>query len=182
MASQMLVSHAEFLAFVQAGGYHTRHFWDEEGWQWREFARAEHPTFWVGDVLQPDQLKLRLMTEEVPMPWDWPAEVNQLEAAAFCRWKAEMLGEPVQLPSEAEWYLLRQRIHEPAAGEPLPANINLSYAASPCPVDLFPQEGFYDIVGNVWQWTTTPISGFPGSKYIRCMTIFRHRRLTENTI
>ena len=164
MASKMLVSHAEFLEFVQAGGYHTRRFWDEEGWQWREFARAEHPTFWVGEVLQPDQLKLRLMTEEVPMPWDWPAEVNQLEAAAFCRWKAEMLGKPVQLPSEAEWYLLRQRLGEPAADSPLPANINLSYAASPCPVDLFPQEGLYDIVGNVWQWTTTPISGFPGFK------------------
>ncbi|MBS0909470.1 5-histidylcysteine sulfoxide synthase [Tatumella sp. JGM118] len=163
-ASKMLVSHGEFLTFVQAGGYHTRRFWDEEGWQWREFARAEHPTFWVGDVLHPDQLKLRLMTEEVPMPWDWPAEVNQLEAAAFCRWKAEVLGEPVQLPSETEWYLLRQRIEEPAAGEPLPANINLSYAASPCPVDLFPQAGLYDIVGNVWQWTTTPISGFPGFK------------------
>jgi hypothetical protein len=33
--------------------------------------------------------ELRLMCEEVAMPWDWPAEVNQLEAAAFCRWKAD---------------------------------------------------------------------------------------------
>jgi hypothetical protein len=32
--------------------------------------------------------KLRLMAAEVPMPWDWPVEVNCLEARAFCRWKA----------------------------------------------------------------------------------------------
>lgn len=36
--------------------------------------------------------------------------------------------------------------------------------ASPCPVDLFPQNKFYDIVGNVWQWTETPIEGFEGFK------------------
>ena len=34
------------------------------------------------------------------MPRDWPVEVNQLEAAAFCRWKADQTGLPVQLPSE----------------------------------------------------------------------------------
>ena len=53
---------------------------------------------------------LRLMTEEVPMPWDWPVEVNQLEAAAFCRWQAAQTGLPVQLPSEAEWMLLREQL------------------------------------------------------------------------
>ena len=50
--------------------------------------------------IEPEQLQLRLMTEQVPMPWDWPVEVNQLEAAAFCRWKADQTGLPVQLPSE----------------------------------------------------------------------------------
>ncbi len=50
------------------------------------------------------------MTEEVPMPWDWPAEVNQLEAAAFCRWKAAQTGESVQLPTEAEWMILRNQV------------------------------------------------------------------------
>lgn len=162
-ASQMLVSNAEFFAFVAAGGYQQRSWWDEEGWGWREFSQATQPTFWVGRVESPDALKLRLMTEEVPMPWDWPAEVNQLEAAAFCRWKAQETGQPVQLPAESEWMLLREQVSGDLTDwDREPGNINLAYWASSCPVDCFSQGDFYDLVGNVWQWTTTPINGFEG--------------------
>ncbi|CBA18945.1 5-histidylcysteine sulfoxide synthase [Erwinia amylovora] len=162
-ASRMLVSNAEFFAFVAAGGYQTRRWWDDEGWGWREFAGAHMPTFWAGSSQQPEALRLRLLAEEVPMPWDWPAEVNQLEAAAFCRWKAEETGLAVQLPAESEWMRLREQVagDQPDWSE-APGNINLARWASSCPVDRFAHGEFYDLVGNVWQWTTTPISGFPG--------------------
>lgn len=39
-------------------------------------------------------------------------------------------------------------------------NINLEYWMSPNPVDMFKYGNFYDIVGNVWQHTITPIYGF----------------------
>ncbi|WP_455815419.1 5-histidylcysteine sulfoxide synthase [Pseudomonas graminis] len=162
-ASKMLVSNAEFFDFVTAGGYQTPRWWDDEGWGWREFAQARQPTFWTGNIDQPDSLKLRLMAEEVPMPWDWPAEVNQLEAAAFCRWKAEVTGQSVQLPAESEWMLLREQVAGDQPGwDDAPGNINLAHWASSCPVDRFAQGEFYDLIGNVWQWTTTPISGFEG--------------------
>lgn len=164
-ASKMLVSNAEFFEFVSAGGYQDARWWDDEGWGWRQFAQAEMPTFWVGTPAMPDQLKLRLMCEEVAMPWDWPAEVNQLEAAAFCRWKADQSGMAIQLPCEAEWYQLREQV---AGDQPqwdrAPGNINLAYWASSSPVDQFAQGEFFDIVGNVWQWTTTPTNGFEGFK------------------
>lgn len=162
-ASKMLVSNAEFFHFIAANGYNERRWWDDEGWGWREFAQAQMPTFWVGDIAQPDDLRLRLMTEEVAMPWDWPAEVNQLEAAAFCRWLAEESGNAIQLPCEAEWMQLREQV---AGDQPdwidAPGNINLARWASSCPVDHFAQGDFFDIVGNVWQWTTTPTNGFEG--------------------
>ena len=164
-ASKMLVSNAEFYEFVQAGGYQDPQWWDEEGQGWLSFSKAEMPTFWVGAASKPAILKLRLLAEEVPMPWDWPVEVNQLEAAAFCRWKAEDTGKSIQLPTEAEWYVLRQQVEGDQPGwDQAPGNINLAWWASSCPVDRFPQGDFYDIVGNVWQWTTTPISGFDGFK------------------
>ena len=53
-ASRMLVSNAEYLAFVQAGGYETRDWWDDEGWGWRQYAKARMPTFWVGDPSNPN--------------------------------------------------------------------------------------------------------------------------------
>ncbi len=164
-ASKMLVSNAEFMQFVQAGGYQNPQWWDEEGQGWLTFSKAQMPTFWVGSPSAPAELKLRLLTEEVAMPWDWPAEVNQLEAAAFCRWKADETGKSIQLPTEAEWYVLRQQVEGDQTDWPqAPGNINLAWWASSCPVDKFAQGDFFDIVGNVWQWTTTPISGFDGFK------------------
>ena len=162
-ASQMLASNAEFFEFVAAGGYQDDRWWDEEGLGWRNFAQATMPTFWTGSLNDADNLRLRLMTEEVAMPWDWPVEVNQLEAAAFCRWKADETGKSVQLPSEAEWLLLREQL----AGDrwqQAPGNFNLAWWASACPVDRFAQGEFLDLVGNVWQWTTTPINGLEGFK------------------
>lgn len=162
-ASKMLVSNAEFFEFISAGGYQDVRWWDNEGLGWREFAQAEMPTFWVGTPTMPDQLKLRLMTEEVAMPWDWPAEVNQLEASAFCRWKADQTGKSIQLPCEAEWAQLREQVEgDQPNWERAPGNINLAYWASSSPVDQFPQGNFFDVIGNVWQWTTTPTSGFEG--------------------
>ena len=160
-ASRMLVSNAEFLDFVQAGGYLEARWWSDEGWGWRQFTQAVQPTFWVGESTA--DLRLRLMCEEVPMPWDWPVEVNQLEAEAFCRWKAAQTGLSVQLPCEAEWYQLRQQVAVDQPDWPqAPGNINLEYWASSCPVDLFAQGDFFDLLGNVWQWSSSAIDGFDG--------------------
>ena len=160
-AGKYLVSNQEFLAFVEARGYGTESFWEAEGLAWRCHTLAEHPTFWIR---QGAQWRLRLMTEEIPMPWDWPVEVNYHEAKAFCNWKAATTGQPFRLPTEDEWY----RIHDAAGLSEVPhgrqagANIHLDYFASSCPVSEFPNGEFYDVVGNVWQWTETPIYPFEG--------------------
>lgn len=163
-ASAMLVSNAEYYPFVAAGGYADPRWWSDEGWAWRNFAQAAAPTFWIGDPAGPDALQLRLMTRTVAMPWDWPVEVNALEAAAFCKWKAAISGQSVQLPCEAEWAALRAQVPgDQPDWDVAPGNINLAHWASSCPVDMFAQgDGFFDIVGNVWQWTTTPMHGFDG--------------------
>jgi len=160
-ASKYLVSNREFLAFVEANGYRTESYWQEEGRSWQKFTQAEHPTFWVK---KGTDWCLRLMTEEVPMPWDWPVEVNYHEAKAFCNWKAAATKQPVRLPTEDEWY----RLYDVAGLTEVPydrkaaGNLHLDYYASSCPVTEFPQGEFFDIVGNVWQWTETPTYPFEG--------------------
>ena len=156
-AARYMVSNQEFLAFVEAGGYTLAEYWDEEGNGWRQFAKATHPTFWRRSA---EGWRLRLMTEEVAMPWDWPVEVNYHEAKAFCRWKSARDGQPVRLPTEDEWYrLYDESRHGDAAPD---ANINLAHWASSCPVNHFRQGDFYDVTGNAWQWTETPIYPFEG--------------------
>lgn len=163
-ADRLLTSQADFRAFVDDGGYHDRALWTDEGWAWRAFSEAEHPRFWRrGDD---GAWRLRCLAEEIPMPWAWPVEVNQLEAAAYCAWRARRTGRPARLPTEAEWYALLDAAHLPDrdvfTGES--GNIALARHASSCPVDrhVHGEAGFGDVVGNVWQWTESPIDGFEG--------------------
>ncbi len=160
-ASKYLVSNQEFLEFVATGGYQHEKYWTEEGWRWVCFSNTEQPLFWIKDGAD---YRLRTMTREIAMPWDWPVEINYLEAKAFCNWKAKETGLPIRLPTEDEWFRLRD-LHE-IADQPYwqkaPGNINLEYWASSCPVTRFPFGEFFDLIGNVWQWTETPITGFTG--------------------
>lgn len=160
-AARQLVSNGEFLEFVTDGGYRADVWWDAEGLAWRDYAKVAQPTFWVRDG---EAWRLRLMLEEVPMPWDWPVEVNCLEARAFCRWKAAKSGLPVRLPTEDEWYRLAvfAGVGEVPDAAPAHANLHLDHAASSCPVDHFAHGPLFDVVGNVWQWTEAPIHPFDG--------------------
>lgn len=160
-ASRCLVSNREFLGFIEAGGYGSDVWWADEGRAWKRYARASHPTFWLK---RDSRWLLRLLTEEVEMPWDWPVEVNYHEAKAFCNWKQSVAGKPVRLPTEDEWYRMVDvaGLDEVPADRAADANIHLDHYASSCPVTEFRHGELYDVVGNVWQWTETAIYPFAG--------------------
>ncbi|MEJ2468646.1 MAG: 5-histidylcysteine sulfoxide synthase [Campylobacterales bacterium] len=161
-ASKMLVSHGEFLAFVEAGGYENEAYWDEEGKAFLKRSGAKHPPFWIPK--HEGGYRLRLLDREIDLPHNWPVEVNGLEAQAFCRFKSERDGRHYRLPTEAEWTVMAERCTA-VKGEVFDeekANINFNHYASSVPVDTFLQGDLYDVVGNVWQWTSTPIDGFQG--------------------
>jgi len=163
-ASRYLITNREFMGFVEAGGYTTEKWWTEEGWSWRNYRKAEFPSFWIKS---PDgTFNLRCLAEEIPMAWDWPVDVNYLEAKAFCNWKSETTGKSMRLPTEAEWCRMLETagLDSDDDWSQADANINLSRFASSCPVTDHRQGPLNDVVGNVWQWTETPIDGFPGFK------------------
>ena len=162
-AAKYLCANAEFLDFIEAGGYQNDAYWQEEGLAWRQYAQATHPTFWVKSG---DKGKLRWMAEEIDMPWSWPAEVNYHEAKAFCHWKSDQLGLPVRLPTEVEWYSVYAHagLSDSLISTGQHANLFLDHWASSCRVDKFAHGDLFDVVGNVWQWTETPIFPFDGFK------------------
>ena len=167
-AARRLVSNLEFLRFVEADGYRNESLWSEEGRGWLHYTKARHPRFWLergGDYRQ------RNLLEEIPLPLDWPVEVNCLEAQAYCAWLADQTGTNVLLPTEAHWHALHQDAVAATAGRlefdqsswrEAPGNVNLEKFASSCPVTMFPQGDLCDVVGNVWQWTRTPIMPLKG--------------------
>jgi 5-histidylcysteine sulfoxide synthase/putative 4-mercaptohistidine N1-methyltranferase len=161
-ASKYLVSNTEFKEFVEDDGYQNMKWWTEEGWSWVLFEKCTTPRFWVKG--SDNSFKLRLVFQEIDMPWDWPVECNELEAKAFVNWKAAKLNKTLRLPTEEEWYCLYENcaIVDHEDWKKAPGNLNLEHYASPCPISKFESKGFFDVIGNVWQWTETPIYGLEG--------------------
>lgn len=162
-ASKYLVSNAEFLQFIDDGGYNKNQWWSTEGLSWRKYHNADKPEFWRGTR---EAYKLRLLTEEIPLPLNWPVEVCYLEADAFCKWKSTKTSQTIRMPDEAEY----RRILE-VSGMAIDfldgsakANWNMEHFASSCPIDQFGHGEFFDVVGNVWQWNETAIHAFDGFK------------------
>jgi len=170
-ASKYLVSTREFRDFLEAGGYQNLQYWTPEGRDWLDFSHARHPVYWIKNG---NQYNYRSMLQVIEMPWNWPVETNYLEAKAFCNWKSEVTGTNVRLPTEAEWYQLRKSVDTDLPyWDTAPGNINLEYNMSPCPIDRHEFEGgFFDIIGNVWQWTETPVDAFDGYEVHRAYDDF----------
>jgi gamma-glutamyl hercynylcysteine S-oxide synthase len=90
-----LVTNAAFLEFMDAGGYHERELWSEEGWRWREAERPEAPLFWERDD---DSWVRRRFDVVEALPAREPVQhVSWFEADAYARWKGG------RLPTESEW-------------------------------------------------------------------------------
>lgn len=154
--SKYLVSNGEFMAFVEAKGYEDESYWDVESWAWLKKDGRKLPYFWSTTK---EGYDYRTMLQSIALPLNWPVEVNYYEAKAFCRFKSEQTGEIYRLPSEAEWVYLLRRYSDTVVQKE--GNINLKIGSS-CAVDRYRFGPLYDLVGNVWQWTQTPIDGYKG--------------------
>jgi len=101
------------------------------------------------------------------LPGAWPVYVSQAEAAAYARWRG------ARLPTEAEFQ--RAAYGSPEGERPHPwgdaaadASRGLFDFASwdPEPAGTHPKGasawGIHDLVGNGWEWTSTPFAPFPG--------------------
>jgi ergothioneine biosynthesis protein EgtB len=159
------VTNADYLAFVEAGGYLTRAWWDDTGWAWIQQDHVEHPIFWLR---QGEEWFWRGMFAALPLPPTWPVYVSQAEASAYARWKGR------RLMTEPEFH--RAAYGVPGGGERLqpwgdePADQSrgvLDFSSfDPGPVGAHPAGasawGVHDLIGNGWEWTSTVFGPFPG--------------------
>jgi ergothioneine biosynthesis protein EgtB len=147
------VTNAEFLKFLEAGGYSNSALWTVDDWVWRTTNKISHPAFWVR---RGDAWLYRSMFDELPLPPDWPVYVSHAEASAYARWAGK------SLPTEAQWQLaavgntelIVERSWDPAA-------VNHDDAS----VSAF---GVTGMIGNGWEWTSTEFAPFPGFRPFAC--------------
>ncbi len=96
----LLVTNAEYLDFIQAGGYQQFAHWLADGWAWVKATAAQAPLYWYWVDGQ-----WHYYTFDGLVPVDPDAlvcHVNHYEADAYARWRSQT--EPgVRLPTEFEW-------------------------------------------------------------------------------
>ncbi|HWM77652.1 MAG TPA: SUMF1/EgtB/PvdO family nonheme iron enzyme [Methylomirabilota bacterium] len=161
------VTNGEFLAFVDDGGYGRPELWAPDDWNWSQDEERSHPVTWTG---RDGRWLYRGLFDLLPLERvkDWPVYVSLAEARAFARWRG------LWLPTEAEFH--RAAYGDPTGGErafpwgaatPGREHGNFDFRCwAPTPVGAFPEGasawGVHDLVGNGWEWTDTPFTGFPG--------------------
>jgi iron(II)-dependent oxidoreductase len=167
------VTQAEFVAFVDDGGYRRPEFWSEAGRRWREEAQAEHPVYWQraanGNWLR------RHFDQWISLEPHYPViHVNWHEAEAYCRWAGR------RLPTEAEWEVaaaaepdstgrtLSERKRRFPWGDepPTPEQAHLEWRAMRgIDVGALPASdsafGCRQMIGNVWEWTSSDFLPYP---------------------
>lgn len=161
-ASKYLVSNDEFMEFVQEDGYEKEEYWCDEGKKFLKITGAKHPPFWIKEQ---EGFSFRTLTKKIKMPLSWPVEVNNLEAMAFCRYKSQKDKVKYTLPSEAEYEAICQYAGVDDIQSELKANHNFGVSSSvSVSINEFKANNgsIYDVVGNVWQHSRTPIRPFEG--------------------
>ena len=167
------VTNGEYLRFVQAGGYEDSKYWKPEDWEWKRQLRLRHPHFWVRQTSSPaadpeTRWEYQGMFGTIPLPPSWPVYVSYAESAAFARWAGK------QLPTEAQWHRAAYGTRDGTEraypwGDESPDATRGNFHPSrwePTAVDAHPAAassfGVFDLLGNGWEWTSTPFGPLPG--------------------
>jgi len=93
--SSALVTNAEFLDFIKAGGYEDFRYWHAEGWDWVKNQHVKAPLYWHlidGKWHYYTLAGLRPVAPGAPV-----CHISYYEAVAYAAWKG------MRLPTEGEW-------------------------------------------------------------------------------
>ncbi|CAN7289358.1 ergothioneine biosynthesis protein EgtB [Acidovorax sp. LjRoot117] len=139
-----LVTNAEWLAFVEGGGYDNPAHWLAEGWDWRVAQGLDHPLYW--QQLGSGVWHAFTLAGLQPLRGDLPVvHLSYYEADAYARWVG------ARLPTEAEWEHAAQAAVADGHGD-----------------DGHGGHGGHDgqaleqLFGSAWQWTQSSYAAYPG--------------------
>lgn len=146
------VTHREWLAFIEDGGYRQPTLWLSDGWAWVQREGINAPLYWRADEADSASVWRRMSLHGlVPVDPDAPvAHLSFYEADAYARWAG------ARLPTEAEW-------EHAAEGLPVQGNFAGRGALCPLPDDgIAPAGSLRQMFGDVWEWTASPYGPYPG--------------------
>jgi formylglycine-generating enzyme required for sulfatase activity len=166
------VSNGDFLEFMRDGGYQNFRWWFSEGWEAVNRDEWAAPLYWElhdGDWMIRDFTGLHAAKSKESEP---VCHVSFYEASAFAKWAGK------RLPTEAEWEKTASLVSDnetrslfpwgDAAIDETKANLFENGLWTVAPIGAYPAgqsaNGCQQMIGDVWEWTTSDYVPYPGFK------------------
>lgn len=143
------VTNREYLAFIEAGGYHDFRHWLSNGWDTVQREGWEAPLYWQqhdGVWYEVTLAGMQAVQPDAPV-----THVSYYEADAYARWVGK------RLPTEVEWEVAARLTGvEPATGHFVEDG---HFHPRPAPLA---SDGLTQMLGDVWEWTGSAYLPYPG--------------------
>jgi ergothioneine biosynthesis protein EgtB len=180
MASR-LVTCAEYLAFMEEGGYNRPELWLSEGWITQRAESWQAPLYWKRDAATKSGWCIYTLHGFVPLEDISETPVCHLsffEADAYARHAGH------RLPTEFEWEHAAKSLSvrfgsmksiekdertpgvlaQSADGKAYVTFLNMLESGNLHPIASTPTPGLQQIYGDVWEWTASGYTGYPDYK------------------
>lgn len=142
-----LITNAEYLEFIQDGGYNRAELWLSDGWTCVQQEHWTRPLYWSED----HGCEFTLAGVQPLAPHRPVCHLSYYEADAYARWTG------MRLPTEAEWEVAARACAVAGnmldGGQLHPASLQERTSGPLTPAQMF---------GDVWEWTASPYLPYPG--------------------
>ncbi len=167
------VTNGQYLEFIEDGGYEDFKYWLSDGWEAVKNNEWHAPMYWKkegggdGEWYVQDFAGKRKINPNEPV-----VHVSFYEASAYCKWAGKRLPTEAEWEKAACWNEEKQRKtlfpwgnEKPTADK---ANLLESNVWSCTNIGSYPNgkshSGCYQMIGDVWEWTSSEYVGYPGFK------------------
>ncbi|MFL5498951.1 MAG: ergothioneine biosynthesis protein EgtB [Gemmatimonadaceae bacterium] len=161
------VTNGRYLEFIADRGYEREELWSEAGRRWLAESGAFAPKYWTRDGN--DWFTRSMDVVRRVDPTRPVCHVCYYEAEAFAAWDKKRLPTELEWEAAASWDPSSGGAREFPWGASIPdsslANID-QLAFDTAPVGTYDRNvspvGCYGMIGDVWEWTASDFSGYPG--------------------